>query len=378
MFRFSSRLAFAMLSLAICVFGIKTLNAQNAAPTSLQVIHNASDPAAASVGVWVGLPPAQAGGQPTFLNAVPTFPFRTATPALTGLGAAVPSLAAAVGVPLTVNVTAPAAMSATPAIASFSPVALRNGANIVIANGVVTPANFAANPEGRATAFTLSTLVDSTNVPADRVRLVVFHGCTDAPRVEVFARGVGVLGTFSFREAFVVDVPSNDYSLDIRLPGTTTVVASFSAPLRTLNLVGQRVVVSASGFLNPAANRNGAAFGLLAVVNSTAATPTVTMLPAIATSVRMTNSDNGLSLQSVAPNPSTEQVTVRFTAQESGMVEMTVVNMLGATALRLPVEYRSAGKHDIAVNVSSLETGTYQLLITQNNRRVALPMVIVR
>jgi hypothetical protein len=346
--------------------------------TSLQVIHNAADPAAASVGVWVGLPAAQAGGQPTFLNAIPTFPFRTATPALTGLGATVPSLAAAIGVPLTVNITAPAAAAATPAIASFTPVALVRGANIVIANGVVMPANFAPNPNGISTAFTLSRINDSLAVPADRVRLIVFHGATDAPRVDIFARGVGVLGTASFREWFTADVPVNDYSIDVRAAGTTTVVASFSAPLRTLGVGGQRVVVSASGFLNPATNRNGSPFGLLAAVGSTAATAVFTMLPSIATSVRQATSNDGFAIQSASPNPSAGQMTVRYAVAQSGTVEMAIINILGVQVLALPSEVRSAGNHTATIDASSLPAGSYQLVMMQNNIRTTMPIIIVR
>ena len=346
--------------------------------TSLHIIHNAADPAAASVGVWVGLPPLQQGGQPTFLNAIPTFPFRTATAALTGLGAAVPSLAGAVGVPLTVNITGPAAAAATPAIASFSPVALRSGANIVIANGVVTPANFAPNPEGISTAFTLSIINDTVAVPADRVRLIVFHGATDAPRVDIFARGVGVLGTVSFRQTFSVDVPVNDYSIDVRPAGTTTPVASFSAPLRTLGVGGQRVVVSASGFLNPATNRNGSAFGLLAAVGSTTATPVFTLLPSIATSVRLATSSGGFAIQSVAPNPTVGQMSVSYTVAQTGRVEMAIYNVLGVQVLTLPSEVRQSGNHTAAIDVSSLPTGSYQLVMTQNNIRTTTPIKITR
>ena len=348
------------------------------ATTSLHIIHNAADPAAASVGVWVGLPPAQQGGQPTFLNAIPTFPFRTATAALTDLGAAVPSLAGAVGVPLTVNITAPAAAAATPAIASFSPLALRSGANIVIANGVVTPANFAPNPEGISTAFTLSIINDTLAVPADRVRLIVFHGATDAPRVDIFARGVGVLGTVSFRQTFSVDVPVNDYSIDVRPAGTTTPVASFSAPLRTLGVGGQRVVVNASGFLNPATNQNGSAFGLLAAVGSTAATPVFTLLPSIATSVRLATSSDGFAIQSVAPNPTVGQMSVSYTVAQTGTVEMALFNVLGVQVLTLPSEVRQSGNHTATIDVSSLPTGAYQLVMTQNNIRTTTPIKITR
>jgi len=39
-------------------------------------------------------------------------------------------------------------------------------------------------------------------------------------------------------------------------------VATYSAPLAALNLQGNSLVALASGFLNPANNSNGAAFGI--------------------------------------------------------------------------------------------------------------------
>jgi hypothetical protein len=381
--------------------------------TTLQVLHNAADRAASNVGVWVGLPPA-ANGQRTFLNAIPSFIFRTATAALPALGSV--SLGDAVGAPLAVNITGGGAMAATPAVASFAPVVLGRGANIVIANGLVGNTGYAPNPEGRSTAFTLSMFNDTLTVPADRVRLVVFHGATDAPRVDVFARGAGVLGTVAFRDWFTVDVPVNDYAIDIRLPGTTTVVASFSAPLRTLGVAGQRVVVAASGFLNPAGNRggsfqNGTGFGLFAAVGNQG-TPTFLLLPSIpapsgaskaafggdingntssdpastndtpntvlANSANTVSTDNVLRLHSAAPNPSTGFVTVRYAAEKAGTVTMTLVNTLGMTVMSFPSEVRSAGTHDATLNLSALAVGSYQLVVTHNERRVSTPIMVTR
>ncbi|MBN2842029.1 MAG: hypothetical protein JXM68_03010, partial [Sedimentisphaerales bacterium] len=53
-----------------------------------------------------------------------------------------------------------------------------------------------------------------------------------------------------------------DYVLEIRDETGTVTVAAYQAPLATLGLNGAALTVVASGFLNPANNSNGSAFGL--------------------------------------------------------------------------------------------------------------------
>jgi hypothetical protein len=59
-----------------------------------------------------------------------------------------------------------------------------------------------------------------------------------------------------------LELPTADYSLQVRDMTGTTTVAQFGAPLATLGLDGAAGVVVASGFLNPGNNSNGPAFGL--------------------------------------------------------------------------------------------------------------------
>ncbi|WP_187658783.1 DUF4397 domain-containing protein, partial [Flavobacterium macrobrachii] len=59
-----------------------------------------------------------------------------------------------------------------------------------------------------------------------------------------------------------LELPNLDFVLDVRDATGTTTVARYSAPLQTLNLDGAALTVVASGFLNPASNSNGPAFGL--------------------------------------------------------------------------------------------------------------------
>jgi hypothetical protein len=328
-------------------------------PTTLQVIHNAADPALASVGALVGVTTS-----PVFIPAIPQLNFRSATPALSGLGTTVPSFIDAVGAPLDVILTPPNATTTANAFDGFD-LTLGQGANIVIANGLFRPRNFAANPSNVSTAVNLFQFIDrQTTVSAGTVRLLIFHGSTDAPRVDIVARGVGTLATASYGEGAFVTVPVGDYTLDIRPAGSQTVVASFNAPLASLGLGGQRVTVSASGFLNPSANRNGTPFGLFAVVNSAAPNVTALMLPpALAASAPRAQNNTSISSVSVSPNPVSEQATLTYEMQDDGVVDVSLYNSFGQIVSTLENAPKTRGVHTLTMPLDRLQSGMYEVRV---------------
>ena len=65
---------------------------------------------------------------------------------------------------------------------------------VAIANGVLNPGGFAANPDARSTAFTLFIKdMGKESTTADKVEFAGFHGSTDAPSVDIVARNVATL-----------------------------------------------------------------------------------------------------------------------------------------------------------------------------------------
>lgn len=226
----------------------------------LQVIHNAADPAAVSVDVYIN-------GNLELDN----FNFRTATPYID-----VPA-----GVVLNIGIAPGSSSSVNDTLVNI-PVTLNNGETYVaIANGVLNPASFASNPDGRPTAFQLLLFngMREGAINTNEVDFRALHGATDAPAVDVVARNVAtVVGNASYTDfTGYVSVPSQDYILDVKPAGTSTIVASFAAPLSAVP--GQSAVVFASGFLDPAINQNGEAFGLFAAL------PNGTVVPFAATSL---------------------------------------------------------------------------------------------
>ena len=227
-------------------------------PTArLQVIHNAADPLASEVDVYVN-------GDLLLDN----FAFRTATPFVT-----VPA-----GVTLNIGVAPSNSTSANDTIKNI-PVVLQNGKTyLAVANGVVG-SGFSPNPDGRSIAFTLFAKdgIKESGMYNSKVDFVVLHGSTDAPAVDVIARNVGKLVDDAAYGDFTnyLTVPASSYLLDITPANdNNTIVATFEVNLTGLG--GGAAVVFASGFLNPGANQNGAGFGLFAALPN----GTVVELPA--------------------------------------------------------------------------------------------------
>jgi len=217
----------------------------------LQVIHNAADPAAASVDVYVN-----------GALALDDFAFRTATPFL--------ELPA--GVELAIGVAPGTSDGAEDVLATF-PVTLAAGETYVaVANGVLAPGDFAANPDGLPIAFSLYPRAGiKERGLLNFIKVIGFHGATDAPAVDLRARTewgsselIDELGYGEF-SGYKTLLPT-EYEIDVAPAGSGTPVATFTADLRGLG--GGAAVVFASGFLNPAANQDGAAFGLFAALPS--------------------------------------------------------------------------------------------------------------
>lgn len=226
----------------------QTANSQTA---SIQVIHNCADAAAATVDIYAG----------TSLL-IDNLSFRNASPTLTNIPAATV---------LTIGVAPGTSTSSTQSIATFTVNFAPNSNNIIVADGIVSPSGY--SPSSAVAPFTLNTytMAMAAAPNATTTSLLVHHGSTDAPVVDVVAPFTGTNPTLPNvlvnNAAYPVfssylNLPTANYNIQVRDQFSENVVAEYSAPLSSLNLGGAALTVIASGFLNPANNSNGPAFGL--------------------------------------------------------------------------------------------------------------------
>jgi len=218
-----------------------TIGLTSAQTARLEIIHNAADAAASEVDIYVN-------GE-LFLD---DFAFRHTT--------------GFVDVPaeeeLIVAVAPGNSSSVADALATFPLTLDEDGAYIAIANGTVSPTGYSP-----ATPFTIDVFPDAREVgTGTSTDILVFHGSTDAPAVDVDEVGVGAgviiddlaYGNFVGYDAFI----PMDYILQIQEGTSNAPVAAFGAPLQSLGLSGAAITVLASGFLDPTQNSDGAEFGL--------------------------------------------------------------------------------------------------------------------
>lgn len=314
----------------------------------LQAFHNCGDPVADTVDVWLI-------NRTTNVNTrlIPNFIFRKATPFID----------APANQNIAIGLTLPGAPLADTVYVEDLGLVPGGFTAIAIASGVLDPSKFEANPNGRPISFEVVGISALEKSPeAGKVAVNVFHGATDAPAVDVIARGVGKLVenlSYGDNENDYLIVDPQTYTLDIAAAGTSSIVASYTAPLTAYR--DSALVVFASGFLSPntpTGKDAGPAFALIAVTPSgqTISLPTVTTgLSNISTTIE------GLS---VYPNPVRDVLTLSLPEKPSTNYTVTIADMSGKVVVE---EVLTNMVH--TVNTSDLSKGMYFVTVGNNTQR---------
>jgi len=332
----------------------------------LQIIHNAADPDADTVDVWVN-------GE----LLLDDFAFRTATPL-----AEVPA-----GIDLVIGIAGAGSMTQDDALATFTFNLAADESYVAVASGVLTPENFASNPDGIDIGFDIFArdgLIDTAEADTE-VAFFAFHGASDAPTVDVVAREVAIVVDDLTYGSFTdyATVPAAGYILDVT-PGddNSTVVASFAADLSTLG--GQTAIVFASGFLTPEDNAGGPAFGLFAAL---ADGTVVAFAPVGETGIDdyygPDNYPERFSLSNY-PNPFNPATTIAFDLPRAARVTLSVSNLLGRKVSTLVSgELMRAGHHTIDWNGrtddgTAAASGVYFYRLTVDEQVHTKKMLMIR
>lgn len=210
----------------------------------VQIIHNSADDIATEVDVYLN---------GTLL--IDDFAFRTATPFID----------APAGVEIEIDIAPGTSMGVDESIANF-PLTLMEGSKyVVVADGItgLSPTEYTPAPAFGLEIYDMGREEATDGANTD---VLVHHGSTDAPTVDVFESFVPA-GTIVDNASYTnfagyLELPTADYTLEIQDETGSVVVASFEAPLSTLGLDGAALAVVASGFLDPSMNGDGPAFGL--------------------------------------------------------------------------------------------------------------------
>ncbi|MCF8230055.1 MAG: DUF4397 domain-containing protein [Bacteroidales bacterium] len=208
----------------------------------VQVIHNSADMAAQTVDVWL---------DDNLL--IDNFEFRTATPFID----------APADMDFTISIQPANSKGPDNPLWSRTYVLEDGETYILVANGIVEPQGYNPLKPFDIYVYNMGREIASEASQSD---VLVFHGATDAPVVDVVEVGVGA-GTlvddldYSAFDGYL-ELPVEDYQLQIRDASGTQVVAQYAAPIKSLELGGQAMSILASGFLNPDNNNKGPSFGL--------------------------------------------------------------------------------------------------------------------
>jgi hypothetical protein len=322
----------------------------------LQVIHNAADPAADSVDVYLN--------DDLLLD---NFAFRTATPFID----------APANQDIRISVAPANSASSADSLKQFNVNFLAEETYVGIANGVLDPEGFTANPDGRDIAFTIfgNDMAREAATSMDNVDFFVLHGSTDAPTVDVIARDVATLvdnAAYGDMTDYI-SVPPASYLLDVT-PGNDneTIVATFEADLS--GLAGGAAVVFASGFLAPAEGQP--AFGIYAALHN----GTVVTF-GLVTSINddFNNSIvNNFELAQNYPNPFNPSTTITFAIPQKELVSVKVYNLVGQEVATLVNGEYESGVYKVNFDAGQLGSGIYFYTITAGDFKQTRKMTLLK
>ncbi|HMM11774.1 MAG TPA: DUF4397 domain-containing protein [Bacteroidales bacterium] len=299
----------------------------------IQVIHNAADAAADQVDVWIN-----------DTKAISNFGFRTATAFVDVPG----------NTPLTVAVQPPGSTSASNPIWSQTYTLEPGQSYVLVANGLITSSGY--NPFKPFDIYVKSSAKEAS-ASSTTTDVLVFHGSTDAPTVDVVEVGVGagtIINNMSYGEfEGYLNLPTADYVLAVKDETGTVTVATYAAPLQTLGLGGQALTVVASGFLNPSINSNGPAFGLFVALPSGGE-----LIPLPVVTSLNERTDNRFM---VFPNPATNKIQLSYEVSQGNSITADVYNIAGALVKSQRFDGLQQGTYNSTIDVSDLRSGVYLL-----------------
>lgn len=317
----------------------------------VQLVHNASDPKLTLVDVWVN-----------GTKSINRWTYRTATPFQD-----LPS-----GIPLNVAVTAANSASPSNPLYTTTIPSLRPGRTYhIIATGV-SESGFAENPGKIDTSFRLVVLDDALerSPESGKSAVRIGHFATDAPTVNARNTTLGVVAT-GLKYLDVTPYRLFEPAVDTIWVINATEEKIIKGYIVDLRGNDRAALFLASGFVNPAANKNGSPFKMILVEPSGTVRSNLIEVDSVTSSVN----DYLQSMLAVGPNPASSDVTVRFDAPAAGS-NVEIVDLNGTVVATMPLGTEGAG----SLPVTGLSAGMYtvRVLDARGVPVVERPIIITR
>lgn len=303
----------------------------------VQMIHNSADAVADTVDVYIGSTLWQ-----------DDFAFRTATPFVN----------ITAGSEIVVSIAPKTSTSVNDTLAGLTTkyTFIAGSTCILIADGIISATGYTPNRPFSIKMYSIGRETANTSGKTD---VLIHHGSTDAPTVDVQERTIGMLAdNLSYGNfAGYLELATTDYTIDIEDASGTNTLASYQAPLASLNLSDSAMVVVASGFLDSTQNANGPSIGLFAALPSGG---NLIKLP-LATAVSIEEMNVNVEELNVYPNPTNDYLTIDNV--DLSVASFRIIDLEGVEV--------STGSYTIEngrIDVTSITEGAYQLEILDQDQ----------
>lgn len=295
----------------------------------VQVIHNSADLALAEVDVYLNN-----------ILALDDVPFRSATAFLD-----VPS-----GMQITIDVAPSDSTNSGDSIFNTD-ITFTNGETyVIIADGIWSATGYDPAPP---LSMEIYNTAREAAINGSNVDLLVHHGSTDAPTVDIVETDPGsgtLVDDISYTDyQGYLELPTLDYIIEVRDETGSIGLEAYQVPLQTLNLTGSALTVIASGFFDPSQNSNGPAFGLFV------ASPVGGLLLELPGAPLGVEDENQLAF-SIYPNPTKKFLQIENVNLTLERQDFLITDMQGRIVLE-----GELNETDNRILVESLSSGLYLL-----------------
>ncbi len=319
--------------------------------TEVQFINNIADPNLTIVDVWYNS---------TLL--LDNVDFRTASPYLT----------VTTGQIATISIAPSWSASESEATAQFI-MSFSDGQKYALVMDGVRGSNF--SPVQSIDLKVYTSAVKST-VNASFIDVVFHNGATDAPTLDVLTNDgqetwLSGLAYGDFSNHLLLS--SQDYAIRVQ-NASGTVLGRYDAKFNTLGMSGKGVLILTSGFVNPANNSNGAAFGLWAALP--AGGQLIQLAEQNPSAVTRTN-DNTLQLTTF-PNPVQDKLNIQFAVQTPAETVFSITNAAGKMLYQQELGNLPAGTHARNVYVQNWAAGVYYVTVRTGNQTQTQSIIVTR